>query len=134
MKSLHTSLNTAHAFMVQPKQFQVILHPLSPSLPAPSHTSHPVPLPDFTTPTPNQPHLCTPNVLTTLIYLICHASPRMPHSENPKDCTLDSSLRFLSCNDTPHIHLTLIYVSLTPVYVDFLPSLLRSVTCCPLAY
>ena len=64
MKSLHTSLNTAHSGF------------------KPSFS--PLPLPPFYRPIPNHPHSYAPDAQATSI---CHVSPHLPHSVHPEDCT-----------------------------------------------
>ena len=87
-------------FRLQAKQFYVIIYLLYPSLPAPKFL-------------PYHLHISTdrhpvPDAQTTSI---CHASPPQPQSEYPKLYKI--SLYFLSFNDTPHIHLTIICSALS---------------------
>ena len=101
MKSLYISLNTAHSATSQAPSchHSYILSKSSCSYP---YTS-PLPPPNFYMLTPNHPHFYAPDAQTISIY---YASLHLPLSVYPKDYKF--TLRFLSFNDTPHIHLTII--------------------------
>ena len=97
---LYTFLKVYFSFMRQPEQSQVIFHTISTSLPAPVHTFHPC------------HHHITIQADIQLSTPQCSKCPN--HIILPRLTTLatlwtpiESTLRLLSSNDTPHIHLTI---------------------------
>ena len=89
-----------YPFRVQTQLLHIILHTFSPSLPAPTHTSHPY-----------HHHISTGR--HPLLRSTCQNHLNLPRLTTSATLwTLKrlykSTLRFLSFSDTPHIHLTII--------------------------
>ena len=119
MRPLHTSLNTVHSGCKPSSSMSSfrLLHILSmSSYPCP-HIS-PLPPPHFYRPTPNHLRSYVPHAQTTSIY---HASPLLPRSEHPKDCTSPHFTSYLS--ETHHTSISPSCALLSPGYADSQPSL-----------
>ena len=119
VRPLYTSLNTAHSGC-KPQAVSSFTHSLHVFLYPCPHIS-PLPPPHFCRLTPN--HLCSyvSHAQTTSNY---YASPLLPCSEHPKDCTIKTSLRFLSFRDTQHhTSISPSCALLSPGYAESRPSL-----------
>ena len=113
MRSLHTFLNTAHSGYRPSTSMSI--HTLFLSLPISlltGLTSCLCHLASFYRLIPNHPHsYLHPDAQTTSI---CHASPHLPHSAHPVDCTNPHCASYL-----PATPLTSISPSSFPSYPDF---------------
>ena len=105
MRSLQSPHNPEHhPLRVQTQLLHIILHTFSPSLPAPSRTSHPC-------------HLHIPTGRHPIISILTLHMPKPPQSTTPYHLShrsqplkdYKSTLRFLSFSNTLHIHLPIIH-------------------------
>ena len=109
-------------FRMQTKLICIICYTFSPSLPAPTRTSHPC-----------HHHISTgrhPIISTFMFHMPkpnLHASPPQPRSEHPKDCTrLSTSLPILQIHTThPSHHHTLCSPQALQILSSALPKLCR---------
>ena len=93
-------------FRVQTKLNHIILYTLSPSLFAPTRTSHPA-IPHFYRLTPNHFHSYLPHAQTASVWWHQSTMPHyLSHALNTQKTVQDPTASYPS--ETPHIHLTII--------------------------
>ena len=114
MKTLHTSLNTAHS-ECKPSS-TISSFTLSKSSSLYPHIS-PLPPPHFYRLTPNHLHSYVPHAQTTSIY---PASPPQPHSVHPEEYTNPHCVSYPSA--TPRTSISPSSILSSPDYADLLSS------------